>query len=109
MNQLTNGTPMTKIKLVSGTRGIYSFFCPGCGKYHTINTKDEGYKQPIWGFNGDVDKPTFTPSLAVLSVTNIANEYREMRCHSFIRDGKIQYLSDCDHALAGQTIDMIDE
>lgn len=64
---------------------------------------------PIWGFNGDVDKPTFTPSLAVLSATRISNEYTEMRCHSFIRDGQIQYLPDCDHELAGQTIDMIDE
>lgn len=25
-------------------------------------------------------------------------------CHSFIRDGQIQFLSDCTHALAGQTV-----
>jgi len=27
-------------------------------------------------------------------------------CHSFIRDGKIQFLGDCTHALAGQTVDL---
>lgn len=27
-------------------------------------------------------------------------------CHSFITDGKIKYLSDCNHHLAGQTIDL---
>lgn len=94
-----------KVKLLPGTAGVYSFFCPGCGKYHTVFTKDEGYKHPIWGFNGDVDKPTFTPSVAVLNVTPDG----ESRCHSFIRNGVIEYLSDCDHALAGRRIAMIEE
>jgi hypothetical protein len=25
-------------------------------------------------------------------------------CHSFIKDGMIQFLDDCTHALAGQTV-----
>lgn len=29
-------------------------------------------------------------------------------CHSFIRDGRIEFLSDCTHALAGQTVDLPD-
>ena len=29
-------------------------------------------------------------------------------CHTFVTDGRIQYLGDCTHALAGQTVDMID-
>lgn len=28
------------------------------------------------------------------------------RCHTFITDGKVQFLSDCTHALAGQTLDL---
>ena len=27
-------------------------------------------------------------------------------CHSFVTDGLIQFLGDCTHALAGQTVDM---
>ena len=27
-------------------------------------------------------------------------------CHSFITDGRIQYLGDCTHPLAGQTLDL---
>lgn len=101
---------MAKIKLVPGTAGMYSFYCPGCGKTHAVyTTQEKGYTHPIWGFNGDVNKPTFTPSVATLSTMKIAGKYMEIRCHSFIREGKIQYLSDCDHAFAGQTIDMIDE
>ena len=29
-------------------------------------------------------------------------------CHSFIRDGRIQFLGDCTHHLAGQTVDLPD-
>jgi hypothetical protein len=29
-------------------------------------------------------------------------------CHSFVTDGKIQYLSDCTHAMAGQTVDLLE-
>ncbi|MCZ4340562.1 hypothetical protein O4H52_03015 [Sphingomonadaceae bacterium G21617-S1] len=25
-------------------------------------------------------------------------------CHSFVRNGQIEFLSDCTHALAGQTV-----
>ena len=50
-----------KVQLLPGTAGVYAFYCPGCGKKHTVFTKDEGFKHPIWGFNGDMDKPTFTP------------------------------------------------
>jgi hypothetical protein len=27
-------------------------------------------------------------------------------CHTFVTDGQIQYLGDCTHALAGQTVDL---
>ena len=28
------------------------------------------------------------------------------RCHSFVRDGKIRFLADSYHELAGQTVDL---
>ncbi len=49
-----------------------------------------------------MDKPTFSPSLGV----NMTMP--DVRCHSFVRDGKIQFLDDCFHELRGQTIDMQD-
>lgn len=57
-----------------------------------------------WTFNGDFQKPTFTPSMLV----NANSPQLGKRSHFFVTDGKIQYLSDCDHELAGQTIDMVD-
>lgn len=93
-----------KVQLLPGTAGVYAFYCPGCGKKHTVFTKDEGLKHPIWGFNGDMDKPTFTPSVCAISTSPDG----EIRCHSFIRDGKIEYLQDSSHTLAGKTVEMID-
>jgi hypothetical protein len=70
-------------------------FCPGCMCGH-------GIEVPYWSWNGSLDKPTFTPSLLV------NGSMPEIRCHSFITDGKIQFLSDCFHKLAGQTVEIPD-
>lgn len=87
----------------------FSFFCPGCGSAHTINTNPGG-----WGFNGNVESPTFTPSVLVTHEANPEaderfKEWRTKRvCHSFVTDGNIQFLSDCTHELAGQTVPLAD-
>lgn len=95
---------MAKLKLVGQTRGTYFFRCPGCKSRHMVWTKNEGYNHPTWQWNGSTEKPTFTPSLKVTA------SYPEGMhiCHSFITDGKIQYLSDCTHELAGQMIELPD-
>ena len=90
---------MAKVKLVQykhsdGSVGNeqYHFFCNGCGYVHALSPK-------VHSFNGDFDKPTFTPS--------VLNNFSPDRiCHSFITDGKIQYLGDCFHELKGQTIEL---
>lgn len=57
-----------------------------------------------WTFNGDMEKPTFSPSMVVKADPAGHFAYE----HFFVRDGKIEYLSDCDHPLAGKTVDMVD-
>ena len=54
-----------------------------------------------WTFNGDMVKPTVSPSLLL----HPGKEHP--RCHLFIRDGYLQYLNDCGHELAGKTVKMI--
>jgi len=66
-------------------------FCPACKYAHPIDNR--------WHFNGDLDKPTFSPSLLV---------HAQYVCHSFVTDGNIQFLSDCTHELAGQTVELED-
>ena len=74
----------------------YLYFCVGCGYEHAFALRKEGGKHV---FNMDLDKPTVSPSL-------LQNHDPSQLCHSFIKNGKIQYLSDCWHALAGKTIDL---
>jgi hypothetical protein len=87
--------------------GLLVFTCPGCGYDHPFHVapqrrepRADGSPAPLWDWNGSMDKPTFSPSLLVFGMVP------EKRCHSFVRDGKIQFLSDCFHSLAGQTVDI---
>jgi hypothetical protein len=78
---------------------LLCFRCPGCDRQHGYRIKGAG---PVWNWNGDMERPTFSPSLLV---TYPAMEGVPQRtCHLFLTDGKLQFLSDCTHALAGQTV-----
>lgn len=78
------------------------FWCPGCDIPHVV--RHGSGAGPRWGWNGDADKPTFTPSILVRYPWG--PEQKERVCHSFVTNGKIQFLSDCTHELAGQTVDI---
>lgn len=86
--------------LRTGQGGRLFFHCPGCDMAHAV-TVGEG-AGPRWGFNGDYERPTFSPS--VLVTYPWGDPPVEKRCHSFVREGRIEFLSDCTHNLAGQTV-----
>lgn len=89
-----------------GTPYGLRFDCPGCGDPHVVPTQPS---QNGWGFNGDFDRPTLTPSILVHPHGALAEDgavYQTPLCHSFVRDGRIEFLGDCTHALAGQTVDL---
>lgn len=72
----------------------HCFWCPGCDSVHAPNH--------TWAYNGDPERPTFSPSILVRGGSE------NITCHSFVTDGRIQFLGDCTHALAGQTVDLPD-
>lgn len=94
--------------LRTGQDGALMSHCPGCGYMHVIRTGAGA--GPRWTFNGDFDKPTFTPSVLVRtgravdpSIQPEPGDPPEV-CHSFVTDGQIRFLGDCTHALAGKTV-----
>lgn len=92
-----------KLQPLSGAGvGGFSFFCPGCDHRHVYYTSGP----MTWSFNGDRERPTFTPSL--LNTCDAHPDPKQRRCHLFLTDGKIQYCSDCTHDLAGQTVEMVE-
>ncbi len=84
----------------------YYFQCPGCDCDHGIWTSNRNGIGAVWSFNGDIEKPTVMPSIKVTYPTQ--EPHPNNICHSFIKDGKIQYLGDCTHKLANQTIELPD-
>jgi hypothetical protein len=89
-----------------GGHTTWIFFCPGCGHQHAYFTKAEHPQKPVWQFNGDVDNPTFTPSL--LNTWGPQENPHKNVCHLYVKNGMIEYLADCTHHLAGQTVPMVD-
>jgi len=76
----------------------YLYHCPGCKYEHAFALNTEGGHH---SFNGDLNNPVVSPSLVHDFSPN-----HERRCHSYIKDGKIQFLSDCWHELKGQTVEL---
>lgn len=85
------------ISTVSNAPGRLIFWCPGCKSTHQVDDK-------IWTYNDNAEKPTLSPSVLARSARRKPGEWR---CHFYMRDGKLEYLADCTHDLAGQTVDMI--
>lgn len=85
----------------------FVFFCPGCRCEHGVWTSKSAPNGARWTWNGDLVKPTFSPSLVVtISYPQGRDRPAEIkhRCHSYVRDGQIEFLGDCTHELKGQTV-----
>jgi hypothetical protein len=92
------------------------FWCPACDEHHSVKVNHPNG----WGWNCSQESPTITPSILVRGTKPLTDDQAEriMRgehiepmptvCHSFVTDGKIKYLSDCSHAMAGQTVELPD-
>lgn len=92
--------------------GGYGHWCPGCGYGHEIDTEKPNGSGAKWKFDGDMQCPTFTPSVNIRSGRFADPKYtvepgetdHSSVCHYFITTGNIQFLGDCTHALAGKTV-----
>ncbi len=81
----------------------YWFWCDGCDTHHVFTTKlhkGQPWSDPKWDFDGNMESPTFSPSLRVRSGSPLG----QTTCHLFLRKGMVQYLNDCTHHLKGQTV-----
>lgn len=79
------------------------FVCPGCLEMYPgsiglhmlpVNSSE---KKPSWEWDGNLEQPTLSPS--------ILTKHRETEiCHSYLRNGVFEFLSDCSHPLANQSV-----
>lgn len=73
--------------------GRFFHWCPACELRHPLPYS--------WTFNGDLERPTFSPSFRqTLGDGGV--------CHYFIIAGEIHFVADSTHALAGQRVQLPD-
>lgn len=79
-------------------RELLAHWCSGCQCVHIVNLAGD---RPRWDWNGDVDKPTLSPSIRVFWPAN-GDKPETTRCHYFLNAGVINYLDDsAEHTLRG--------
>ena len=102
-----------------------AYYCPGCKTRHVINLHNPHKSRWVW--DGNPAKPTLQPSVFYKTIRTDLTEAEQERydiefervgpeqllqgefkhwCHHFLTDGKLIFLSDCTHHLAGQTVDL---
>lgn len=84
-------------KLAQGMPCYPLVFCPGCNEIHVFDQR--------WTWDGNTNEPTFSPSMLSRSPDHV--DITKQVCHSFLKKGVWQFLSDCTHELAGQNVPMI--
>jgi hypothetical protein len=88
---------MAKLHLID--TNMLGFVCPGCGYEHAVTVNGRKNSQGAsWQWNNSMDAPTFMPSILC------NKDEPEWRCHSWVKNGTIQFLQDCWHNLKGQTV-----
>ncbi len=79
--------------------GSYLYWwCSGCKTDHRVPIDS------VWTFNGSFDNPTLSPSCR--HFYQFPDEAQVTTCHYFIREGRIEYCSDCQHELSGQILNL---
>lgn len=118
---------LSPILALWGNDGV-GFFCPGCGNMHHVPVSSTGAgSKPRWKYNYRPSKPTFEPSINIRTGHHVPGQPQPPdcwlckrhderiaqgepshlacgTCHSFVTNGAIQFLGDCTHHLAGQTV-----
>jgi hypothetical protein len=88
--------PVVRVEKMTDGESVW-FWCPGCETHHRITF-------PRWHFNGDLVKPTLTPS--VLVTYEDGPKFTPKRCHLYVTNGQLHFLNDSTHALAGRAVEM---
>jgi hypothetical protein len=109
---------MTDVMRRTGNRVIW--WCPGCEDAHQVPVVEYGEPSGWSLISADMHAPTLIPSVLVHSprrfantdlqepaLTNEANIRPAVDCHSFVRDGVIDFLGDCTHQYAGVKVPMV--
>jgi hypothetical protein len=79
---------------------------PSAIKIRILPVKNQTITQlPQWDWNQDTERPTLSPSVRTVWE---GGDGRTIVCHSFIKNGMIEFLSDSTHDSAGTSLKLLD-
>lgn len=96
-----------------------SHWCPGCGEMHGVTVTRDPKAGKGWFFNGNIEKPTFKPSVKITGIQTVVDSKGEWTgewkrdakgkplpycCHYILTDGILNFQPDCTHGLKGQKV-----
>jgi hypothetical protein len=89
-------------KYLRSVQNGHAHWCPGCNEMHVIPN--------MWEFNGDVEKPTFSPSVKITFpkgyYKNDVFSDKVDICHYFLTNGVLNFCGDSTHELAGKSVSL---
>jgi hypothetical protein len=85
-------------------------WCPACEEIHIFHTK-RTENGSCWRWNGNIIHPTFMPSMVITCLDPIEGKPRDRwplvsRCHYWLKNGKLEFLTDCTHRFKGITVSL---
>lgn len=120
------GVKVVRLDTAYWPAGWFGHYCPGCQSGHEISVEVKNHSGAQWTFNGNVERPVFSPSINMRwgSYADPKCEHKGGVCHCFIRDGRaddqgrcgadmtgktvIDFCGDSTHALAGKVAELPD-
>lgn len=106
--------------------GRIAHYCPACDELHFFAIEEPFKPGQRWEYNGNAEKPSFSPSMLIrtghyvdrpgwsnkpgdCAICDAGGDYGTCGiCHYFLKDGRIEYLSDSTHKLAGVRVPLVE-
>ena len=81
-------------KYLRKQHGGWAHYCPGCEEIHHYPVDEPHPNGSRWQFDGNMEKPSFTPSM------NIGPDW----CHYYLTKGMLIFSACSGHGLGGKTM-----
>ena len=91
--------------LRNGDGGI-SHWCPGCLEMHFINTEKPNILGARWEWDGNIVRPTFSPSICMKRLAPKPKLPPITVCHYWLKNGILEFLGDCQHILRAHKLSL---